>query len=112
MAQCIMQQIVDEDGCSDRYLIDSKATSTEEIGNGIYPPAKKKLEEMNTIEALLNDHHGLCTSLHLFSAHPGLDTGCALNVRLIRPQLQTGQGPQTLLTEKLRNLLRNFIVGS
>ena len=47
MAQCIMQQIVDEDGCSDRYLIDSKATSTEEIGNGIYPPAKKKLEEMN-----------------------------------------------------------------
>ena len=45
MAQCIMQQIVDEDGCSDRYLIDSKATSTEEIGNGIYPPAKKKLAE-------------------------------------------------------------------
>ena len=45
MAQCIMQQIVDEDGCSDRYFIDSKATSTEEIGNGIYPPAKKKLAE-------------------------------------------------------------------
>jgi len=47
MAQCIMQQIVDEDGCSQRYLIDSKATSTEEIGNGIYPPAKRKLQEMN-----------------------------------------------------------------
>ena len=45
MAQCIMQQIVDEDGCSDRYFIDSKATSTEEIGNGIYLPAKKKLAE-------------------------------------------------------------------
>lgn len=41
-----MQQIVDEDGCSDRYFIDSKATSTEEIGNGIYPPAKRKLNEM------------------------------------------------------------------
>lgn len=40
-----MQQIVDEDGCSDRYFIDSKATSTEEIGNGIYPPAKRKLNE-------------------------------------------------------------------
>lgn len=47
MAQFIMQQLVDEDGCSERYFIDSKATSTEEIGNGIYPQAKKKLTEMN-----------------------------------------------------------------
>lgn len=46
MAQCIMQQIVDNAGASDRYFIDSKATSTEEIGNGIYPPAKRKLNEM------------------------------------------------------------------
>ena len=42
-----MQQIVDNAGASDRYFIDSKATSTEEIGNGIYPPAKRKLNEMN-----------------------------------------------------------------
>lgn len=41
-----MQQIVDNAGASDRYFIDSKATSTEEIGNGIYPPAKRKLNEM------------------------------------------------------------------
>ena len=42
-----MQQIVDNAGASDRYFIDSKATSTEEIGNEIYPPAKRKLNEMN-----------------------------------------------------------------
>ncbi|MBQ4236749.1 MAG: low molecular weight phosphotyrosine protein phosphatase [Treponema sp.] len=47
MAQCIMQQIVDNAGASDRFFIDSKATSTEEIGNEIYPPAKRKLNEMN-----------------------------------------------------------------
>ena len=47
MAQCIMQQLVDESGAADRFFIDSKATSTEEIGNGIYPPAKRKLNEMN-----------------------------------------------------------------
>ena len=46
MAQCIMQQLVDEAGAADRFFIDSKATSTEEIGNEIYPPAKRKLNEM------------------------------------------------------------------
>ena len=46
MAQCIMQQLVDEAGAAERFFIDSKATSTEEIGNGIYPPAKRKLNEM------------------------------------------------------------------
>lgn len=29
----------------DRFIIDSAAVTTEEIGNGIYPPAKRKLYE-------------------------------------------------------------------
>ena len=44
MAQCVMQQLVDEAGRSDSFTIDSAATTNEEIGNPLYPPARRKLD--------------------------------------------------------------------
>ena len=45
MAQCVMQHLVDREGLSERFVIDSAATTTEELGNPIYPPARRKLSE-------------------------------------------------------------------
>ena len=45
-AQMILQQIVEEAGLQDRFVIDSAATSREEIGNSVYPPMKRALEGM------------------------------------------------------------------
>ena len=45
MAQMLLSQMVSERGLSAEYFIDSCATSTEELGNGIYPPARRKLIE-------------------------------------------------------------------
>lgn len=45
MAQCVMQWLVDERGLSGRFTIDSAATTNEEIGMPIYPPARDKLAE-------------------------------------------------------------------
>ena len=45
MAQFIMQDMVDKKGLSDKFFIASAATSTEEIGNGVYHSAKRKLNE-------------------------------------------------------------------
>ncbi len=45
MAQCVMQWLVDEQGLSNRFTIDSAATTNEEIGMPIYPPARDKLKE-------------------------------------------------------------------
>lgn len=42
-AQYILQNMVDEAGREDDFFIDSAATSTEEIGNPIYPPMRKAL---------------------------------------------------------------------
>lgn len=36
MAQFVLQQMVDNQGLSNQFYIDSAATSTEEIGNGIH----------------------------------------------------------------------------
>jgi protein-tyrosine phosphatase len=45
MAEFIFKDIVKKAGKEDQFLIASCATSTEEIGNGVYPPAKRKLAE-------------------------------------------------------------------
>ena len=45
MAECVMAALVRERGLEGRIAVDSAATSTEEIGNPIYPPAARKLRE-------------------------------------------------------------------
>lgn len=44
MAEYVMQDMVDKAGMGEKFEIDSAATSTEEIGNGVYPPVKRLLE--------------------------------------------------------------------
>lgn len=43
MAQCVMQWLVDERGLDENFVVDSAATTYEEIGMPIYPPARDKL---------------------------------------------------------------------
>ena len=43
MAEMVMRHLVSEAGREEEFVIDSCATSREEIGNDIYPPAKRCL---------------------------------------------------------------------
>ena len=45
MAEFVMKRLVAEAGLSEQFEIASAATSTEEIGNPVYPPARRKLAE-------------------------------------------------------------------
>ena len=45
MAEMMMKDRVEKLGKDSAFFIDSAATSTEEIGAGIYPPARRKLIE-------------------------------------------------------------------
>lgn len=47
MAEFIMKNLVEKRGLSPLFHIESKATSTEELGNPIYPPAKAELIRNN-----------------------------------------------------------------
>ena len=47
MAEFVMKQLVKNEGFEEQFEIASAATSTEEIGNPVYPPAKRKLAEHN-----------------------------------------------------------------
>lgn len=45
MAEFVMKRLVTEAGLEAQFEIASAATSTEEIGNPVYPPARRKLAE-------------------------------------------------------------------
>lgn len=45
MAEYIMKDLVSKAGLDDEFEIASAATSTEELGNAVYPPARRKLAE-------------------------------------------------------------------
>lgn len=44
MAECVLKHMVKNQGRAGDFFVDSAATSREEIGNPIYPPAVRKLK--------------------------------------------------------------------
>ena len=45
MAEFVMKDMVKKAGLEGRFYIESAATSTEELGNPVYPPARRTLAE-------------------------------------------------------------------
>ncbi len=45
MAEFVMKDMVKKTGASDEFIIESAATSREELGNPVYPPVRKLLAE-------------------------------------------------------------------
>lgn len=45
MAEFVMKDLVKKAGLEDNFYIESAATSDEELGNPVYPPARRKLKE-------------------------------------------------------------------
>ena len=45
MAEFVMKDLVKKAGMESQFCIESAATSREEIGNPVYPPARRKLAE-------------------------------------------------------------------
>ena len=46
MAEFVMKDLVKKKGIEEQFYIASAATSTEEIGNPVYPPARRKLAQV------------------------------------------------------------------
>lgn len=51
MAEFIMKDKINKLSIKDKFIIDSRATSKEEIGNGIYPEALRTLKKHNILNA-------------------------------------------------------------
>ena len=45
MAEFLLKDMIRQEGLEDEIYVESAAATTEEIGNDMYPPAKRKLRE-------------------------------------------------------------------
>jgi len=45
MAEFVLKHLLAEEGLSEQFRVESAATSAEELGNPVYPPARRKLAE-------------------------------------------------------------------
>ena len=45
MAEFVMKDLVEKAGIAEKFEIASAATSAEEVGNPVYPPARQKLAD-------------------------------------------------------------------
>lgn len=61
MAECVMSDMIAKRGLQNEISVYSSATSSEEIGNPIYPPAVKKLRE-ESVPVLNHRATRLCSS--------------------------------------------------
>ena len=64
MAEFVMKDLVAKAGLSDQFEIASAATSTEEIGNPVYPPARRKLAEHGISCEVVEDFGEHMETLH------------------------------------------------
>jgi len=83
MAEFVMKHMVEQTGLTEHVQIASAATSTEEIGNPVYPPARRKLAEHGigcagkTARQLRREDYGLYDYL------VGMDSANLRNMRRI-----------------------------
>ncbi|MBO5558648.1 low molecular weight protein-tyrosine-phosphatase [Ruminococcus sp.] len=85
MAEFVMKDLVKKAGLEDEFVIASSAVSAEELGNHVYPPAKKVLEEHGI--SVGNKHAELLTrrDYDLYDLLIAMDTSNLRNIdRIIR----------------------------
>ena len=83
MAEFIMKDLVAKEGLSERFHIESAATSTEEIGNRVYPPAVRKLSEHGISCKGKTARQMTAADYHRFDLLIGMDQWNLRNMRRI-----------------------------
>ena len=83
MAEFVMKDLVKRAGLEAQFHIESAATSTEEIGNPVYPPARRKLAEHGIDCAGKSARQLTCADYDRFDLLIGMDRANLRNMRRI-----------------------------
>ena len=83
MAEFVMKDLVHKAGLDASFHIESAATSTEEIGNPVYPPARRKLAEHGISSASKTARQMTRADYHRFDLLIGMDDWNIRNMRRI-----------------------------
>ena len=85
MAEYLFRDMVEKRGLSAQFHIASAATSREEIGNGVYPPAKRKLA---SVGISCNMHHARQVTKEDYTAYDYLLVAERYNIPNLMRQIK------------------------
>lgn len=88
MAEFVMKDLVAKAGLESQFHIESAATSTEEIGNPVYPPARRKLREHGIDCSGKTARQLTRTDEERFDLFIGMDCANLRNMRRICPNAE------------------------
>ncbi len=83
MAEFVLKDLVQKAGLSSHFNIASAATSTEEIGNPVYPPARQKLAEHGISCTGKTARQLTCTDYTVYDLLIGMDHANLRNIERI-----------------------------
>ena len=84
MAEFVMKDMAAKAGVGERFVIDSAATSTEELGNPVYPPARQELAA-----------HGIATYYYNNKKRGELDFVIELGGKVLPIEVKSGKDYET-----------------
>ena len=95
MAEYVFRDMVQKNGVDEKFLITSSATSSEEIingvGNPVYPPVRRLLEEKNIDTSAKRARKLLSTDLEKYDLFIGMDNKNVKNMEIILGQEAGGK---------------------
>lgn len=83
MAEFVMKDLVRKAGLEEEFHIESAATSTEEVGNPVYPPARRKLAEHGIVSTGKTARQMCKADYDRFDYLVGMDSANLRNMRRI-----------------------------
>ena len=83
MAEFIMKKLISDAGLSDEVSISSSATSTEELGNPVYPPARSELAKHGIVCAVKTAVQLRKSDYGIYDLFIGMDTANIRNMNRI-----------------------------
>lgn len=86
MSEFVMKALVKERGLQDEFYIESAATSTEELGNPVYPPARQKLAEHGISTVGKYARQVESSDFEHFDYIVGMDRYNILNLKRVAPR--------------------------
>ena len=91
MAEFTLKDLAEKANCADDFEIASAATSTEEIGNSVYPPARQKLAEHGISCAGKTARQLTQTDCKYYDLLIGMDYANLRNIKRICDPKSTGK---------------------
>ena len=105
MAEYLFRDMVEKRGLSAQFHIASAATSREEIGNGVYPPAKRKLASVGISCTM---HHARQVTKEDYAAYDYLLVAERYNIPNLMRQIKEDpdHGGLSGISEKRKQAIR------